>query len=67
MSLTEKRPIEKVLQDLFPKLKISVLESVVYYDAYADEKEVQRLVVKLDEINMHTIEHYDLKLERRVF
>lgn len=65
MSLTEKRPIEKVLQDLFPKLKISVLESVVYYDAYADEHEVQVLKDKLDTINEQS--HYELKLERRVF
>lgn len=65
MSLTEKRPIEKVLQDLFPKLKISVLENVVYYDAYADEHEVQELVAKLETINQQS--HYELKLERRVF
>lgn len=65
MSLTEKRPIEKVLQDLFPKLKISVLESVVYYDAYADEHEVQVLKDKIDTINQQS--HYELKLERRVF
>lgn len=65
MSLTEKRPIEKVLQDLFPKLKISVLESVVYYDAYADEHEVQVLKDKIDTINEQS--HYELKLERRVF
>ena len=65
MSLTEKRPIEKVLQDLFPKLKISVLENVVYYDAYADEHEVQVLKDKLDTINEQS--HYELKLERRVF
>jgi len=65
MSLTEKRPIEKVLQDLFPALKISVLESVVYYDAYAEESAVQELKDKLDAINEQS--HYDLKLERRVF
>ena len=65
MSIIGKRPVEAVLQDLFPKLKISVVESVVYYDAYADEHEVQVLKDKIDKINDQS--HYDLKLERRVF
>lgn len=65
MSIIGKRPVEKVLQDLFPKLKISVLENVVYYDAYADEHEVQVLKDKIDSINEGS--HFDLKLERRVF
>lgn len=67
MSLVEKRPVEDILKDLFPKLNISVHDNVIYYDAYADEREVQRLVAKLDEINAHAINHYDFKLERRMF
>lgn len=62
VKIVEKRELEKVLQEKFPELKISVIGKVVHYDAYATESIVIELQAFLNLIKIDGI-----KLERRVF
>ena len=59
--IVEKKDLEKVLQEKYPELKISVSGKTVYYDAYASESIVIELQAFLNLINIDGI-----KLERRV-
>lgn len=60
--LVEKKDLEKVLQEKFPELKISIMDRVIYYDAYAAEGTVDEMQAFLNLVKMG-----DLKLERRIF
>lgn len=61
-NIVEKKDLEKVLQEKYPELKISVSGKTVYYDAYASESIVIELQAFLNLIKIDGI-----KLERRVF
>ena len=61
-NIVEKRELEKVLQEKYPDLKISVSGKTVYYDAYAPEA----LVIELQAF-LNLIKIDGVKLERRVF
>lgn len=61
-NIVEKKDLEKVLQEKFPELKISMSGKTVYYDAYALESIVIELQAFLNLIKIDGI-----KLERRVF
>lgn len=62
--ITEKRPLHEVINEKLPTLKASILkmdDEVLYYDAYADETEVEQLKDLLKELKV------EIKIERRVF
>jgi len=61
-NIVEKKDLEKVLQEKFPELKISVSGKTIYYDAYAMESIVIELQAFLNLIKIDGI-----KLERRIF
>lgn len=64
MSMTKKKPLHEIVNDRFPSLKASVVkldDEVLYYDAYADETEVEQLKAFLEELKVN------IKIERRVF
>ena len=61
-NIVEKKDLEKVLQEKFPELKISVSGKTIYYDAYAMESIVIELQAFLKLIKIDGI-----KLERRIF
>jgi len=60
--IVEKKPLEQILKEKYPELKISVSGKTVYYDAYASESIVIELQAFLNLINIDGI-----KLERRIF
>ena len=61
-NIVEKKDLEKVLQEKFPELKISVVGKTVHYDAYAAESIVIELQAFLNLVKIDGI-----KLERRIF
>lgn len=61
-NIVEKKDLEKVLQEKFPELKISMSGKTIYYDAYAMESIVIELQAFLNLIKIDGI-----KLERRIF
>ena len=61
-NLVEKKDLEKVLQEKFPELKITIMDRTIFYDAYAAEGTVDELQAFLNLVKFD-----NLKLERRVF
>ena len=59
-----KKSLTDIVNEKFPSLKVSLLkinDEVLYYDAYADETEVEQLKDLLKELKVN------VKIERRVF
>lgn len=64
MSLTKKKPLHEIVNEKLPTLKASILtigEETLWYDAYADESEVEQLKDLLKELKV------EIKIERRPF
>lgn len=64
MTLKSKKPLHEIINDQLPSLKVSIIkldDEVLYYDAYADETEVEKLKDLLAELKVQ------IKIERRVF
>lgn len=64
MSLTKKKPLHEIINDKLPQLKVSILkmdDEVLYYDAYAEEGDVEELKQLLKDLKV------EIKIERRVF
>lgn len=63
-SLKTKKPVHEIINDRFPSLKVSILkmdDEVLYYDAYAEETEVEQMKDLLKELKV------EIKIERRAF
>lgn len=59
-----KKSLTDIVNEKFPSLKVSILkinDEVLYYDAYADETEVEELKTFLAQHNV------TVKIERRAF
>jgi hypothetical protein len=59
-----KKSLTDIVNEKFPSLKVSILkinDEVLYYDAYADETEVEDLKIFLAQHNV------TVKIERRAF
>lgn len=59
-----KKSLTDIVNEKFPSLKVSLLkinDEVLYYDAYAEETEVEQLKDLLKELKVN------VKIERRVF
>lgn len=62
--ITEKKPLHEIINDKLPQLKVSILkmdDEVLYYDAYAEEGDVEALKQLLEDLKV------EIKIERRVF
>lgn len=62
--LKSKKPLHEIINDQLPSLKVSIIkldDEVLYYDAYAEETEVEQLKDLLKELKVN------VKIERRVF
>lgn len=63
--MTSKKPLQEIINDKFPSLKVSMHiqdgEWTIFYDAYAAETEIEEMKDLLKELKV------DTKIERRVF